>query len=694
VTTYVIKYGALPPTGASADALNLQIRLALAYRRVLQGLAIELHVKKNEVEARLSVVGEINAEIAEKEKQRDELRAEAKRTRALKRGRPAQPDVKMEVKRIEAEIRVLKDRRKDVRKRFREESKAASDRFKTDLESRVAAAGKLDPKTRGKLKRQLVHEMIGQDQWPVLWRERLRLSQEAHDKMIEARDRSGLLQGTYTAIENSVQAAATDSGKRGKAPGRKPVEAIKIGVQCQGGRTKHLLEIASLPDFDLARPPLVPGSPDHRLFTRACTVAQHSTEEGGRELLRGRSDLLERFARRNERRDACRTTARVRVSSTSRGKPVWCELSIVQHCPLPPDASVRYAYVVKKRSGLRWRYELQLTVAADRSRAPAKRHDAVAVDIGWRRLSSGLVRAGYWSGSDGSRGEILVPRSVEEDLEYVRRLKSVSDLVFNRAIGVLRKMPLPDMTVRRWMDGKQVDRPIQEEVRYAYLWRAHKKLDRLVREMVGGSARTDLWSAWKTERLRKKLDLMPTEEEAQDFAGSSWELFYLCCWVHKDRHLIQWEADHRRRALARRLDSFRKDAARLAARYDVLILEGGDTVGGLMDLRKFVRRAEAEDAETKADDASRSQRFRVAPGEARESLIHAFGGFSAYTPEHTTHRCNNCGKCCVWDQEKEVNHVCEHCGVEWDQDYNAAQNLLFLFEEDGGKGEARIGCES
>ena len=44
--------------------------------------------------------------------------------------------------------------------------------------------------------------------------------------------------------------------------------------------------------------------------------------------------------------------------------------------------------------------------------------------------------------------------------------------------------------------------------------------------------------------------------------------------------------------------------------------------------------------------------------------------------EYTTATCHVCGTAEVWDQAAHVMHRCGQCGALWDQDHNAAINLL------------------
>jgi hypothetical protein len=216
----------------------------------------------------------------------------------------------------------------------------------------------------------------------------------------------------------------------------------------------------------------------------------------------------------------------------------------------------------------------------------------------------------------------------------------------------------------------------QEMLRHAAQWKRHGKLVR-VATVVSDYTDSD-WEYWSKERKDARLHLMPTVDESREHAGEDWLAWYLYCWTRQDRHLHQWEADERRHALRSRDEIFRVAASRLAARYQTLVLEGtNSTKSGLLNLADLASKAASTEAETKADDAQRAQRVKAAPGECRSALVQAFRGSVEPEPlERTTTECHHCHGLCEWDAARELRHTCEHCGARWDQDANAAKNLL------------------
>ena len=58
---------------------------------------------------------------------------------------------------------------------------------------------------------------------------------------------------------------------------------------------------------------------------------------------------------RGTRRKLARTVIRLRARSENR-KPVWVELPMVMHRPLPPNSEIRMASIIRQRVGRKWRY--------------------------------------------------------------------------------------------------------------------------------------------------------------------------------------------------------------------------------------------------------------------------------------------------------------------------------------------------
>ena len=194
-----------------------------------------------------------------------------------------------------------------------------------------------------------------------------------------------------------------------------------------------------------------------------------------------------------------------------------------------------------------------------------------------------------------------------------------------------------------------------ERTQHAHAWRSPARLVALAR-------------AWKDARF---------EGDGAAFARI-WE------WSggRGDRHLWTWEANQRRGVLARRDDMYAKFAALLCRRYGSVVIEDFDlTAPGI---------GRAPVAEHGTADLGSPHRVLGAPGRLRERIKVTAAregvGVLVLPAVNTTRRCNACGLVRAFPAAEELYHRCSGCGAEWDQDENAARNLLAdaLREHPGG----------
>jgi hypothetical protein len=127
----------------------------------------------------------------------------------------------------------------------------------------------------------------------------------------------------------------------------------------------------------------------------------------------------------------------------------------------------------------------------------------------------------------------------------------------------------------------------KERLLHLHAWRAASKL-----------AAHQIW--WRTHRFNADSKIF-SEVEA---------------WRVQDKHLWEWEANARRKALARRRDSYRVFAAQMSRSHRALVIEK-------LDLAHLAR-VPKSDEERESDGIARSQRFDTAPSELRSALLNAF----------------------------------------------------------------------
>lgn len=322
----------------------------------------------------------------------------------------------------------------------------------------------------------------------------------------------------------------------------------------------------------------------------------------------------------------------LRIGSRDRD-PVWGRWPMVMHRPLPDGALIKWAHVHLRKRGPRDEWSVTLTVELPDSHGrPSPGTGAVAIDIGWRLQDDG-VRVATWCGSDGDRGRLVLTTHLSR-MAKADELRSTRD---ENLVAILAKL-VP--TVLSLAELPTTPDWFRSAVRTIAQWRSQSRLAALAKR-------------WRAARFEGDADAYNAIE----------------AWRYRDFHLWEWESAQRTKTLRHRREVYRVFAAGLAKRYDTLVLED-------FDLRNIARRPEADRSEDD-NDTSRSNRHAVAASALRNVLIQAFAGrVQKLDPKNTTRACHACGSIEKWDQAEEVIHTCSKCGVAWDQDDNAAINLL------------------
>lgn len=527
--------------------------------------------------------------------------------------------------RAEAEAELKAQR---ARTRSRSVTKAQRARVK-DLRKQELAAGRELRAARKDLKED-----------PKAQRKLKEATERATEKRRAARAVNEVFWGTYLIIEAAVdQAAKTTTlwhySKQEKThvPNRLKFRRWRgegsVAVQIQGGGlpvanafacTDRRLQIE-----------LVPFG-DDRLGMRV-----------GRK--RRRHPLQDPTSNRGQRRR--NALVRLRVGSAGRD-PIWAEWPVLMHRPLPRYSVITWAKVTKKRVADNDRWELHLTVKGERE-ALRPRNDvcgvgAVAVDIGWRLFDNGL-RVAYAIDEHGTESEERLIPGVLSGLRKVEDLASIRD----KRLNELQEQLVP--WLKAACRSQVAPEEFRERVKTISQWRPAARFAALLKY-------------WATAR----------------WPGDAFGFDLLNAWRCRDLHLWRWQAHQRDKSLARRKHQYRNYAARMARRYRVLVIEHFN----LADTQKH-HDPEDEKPEIKA---ARQQQRDAACYELRECLVQAFrnrGGKIVRVPAAmTTQRCFGCGCEDRWDAAPQVMHTCVQCGRTWDQDANAARNILQAHREGCG----------
>ena len=333
---------------------------------------------------------------------------------------------------------------------------------------------------------------------------------------------------------------------------------------------------------------------------------------------------------RGDQRRGARTVAHVQVAAAA--DPRWVSLPIVMHREVPAGAVVRTAKLHAWREASHVYYQLQLTVLLpDAPMVPVRAETAVGVDLGWRWQES--VRVAYVARGDGTGGPVTLPNDVPAAFDKSASLRSIRDRNFDDARRDLAE----------WMASHDAPDWLREMTSHLAQWRAAAKL-------------ASVAIAWRDRR----------------FAGDRGVFKAVEAWRKQDKHLWEWEHNGRRKALARREQGYRTWAAEIARSASLVVLED-------FDLRQVARKPPVEE-QGDHDDLARSQRIAAAPGVLRSALVDACRSRGVrvvlVAPAFTTLRGEPCGAVPHGDAARYLSHRCPACGAIWDQDANAAANIL------------------
>jgi hypothetical protein len=327
---------------------------------------------------------------------------------------------------------------------------------------------------------------------------------------------------------------------------------------------------------------------------------------------------------------------RMRVGGT-RKDPLYAEWPLllsggngrenpITHRPIPDDAIVKRVTVHRRRVGTRFVWRLLVSYEA-------------------QSLVEGGLRIAYLVDNRGEHRELVLPDAppkrenrkgpragVLARLEHADSIRAIRDKRFDEFRPQLAKWLL------------QGDRPdwLKQATRGLVQWKSTRRLVRVVYR-------------WRGNR----------------FAGDEAMFAEAEAWLRKERHLYEWECSERQRAVDLRKDIYRRWAKELTERYSTIVIEDFN----LKDVKDKPKPEEPPD-----ERGAREHMHVAAVGDFRVFLKNAAARrgceIKKRPAENTTKKCNVCDGICEWDQALELNHTCEHCGERWDQDANAAINLL------------------
>jgi len=314
--------------------------------------------------------------------------------------------------------------------------------------------------------------------------------------------------------------------------------------------------------------------------------------------------------------------------------PVWASWPMILHRPLPEGALIKWAKVKRERivGKARWRWSLHLTID-EPEQEPRCGEGTVAVDVGWRKTETGM-RVGYWQDDSGDHNSINIDHEILDRLRKVDELESIRKRNMNAAKSQLRAWLATWEEVPDWM---------REASRHMHAWRSQNRLAGLALH-------------WRQNRWEGDN---PGYEDLED-------------WRKQDKHLWAWQDNLRGKVLRRRREVYRVAAARLAERYDTVVLTD-------FDLRDTQRHP--SDTSTREEiDAVKWQQKAAACSVLRGCIRNAFtsrgGRIVEVEAKLMSRTCHGCGHDGEWAKPEELEHTCQGCGETWDRDVNSTTNML------------------
>jgi ribosomal protein S27E len=345
----------------------------------------------------------------------------------------------------------------------------------------------------------------------------------------------------------------------------------------------------------------------------------------------------------------------------------WIRFPLTHHRRMPADAEILWAYIHRWRIGIHYEWRVQLTIESETFHRPVQPLAAggtCAIDIGWRRIFDPTgkqigLRVAYLVDEYGTEREIRAPDGLWEKLAKIYSLAQIR----SRELNAIR-----DRLVA-WIGTREMPAWFTDRARGLPQWRAPRKLQRLV-------------DTWQREENRFDAGGAP---QIQDDAEM---LAVLQAWAKQDRHLGSWEAHMRDRTIANRREQWRRVAMELARTYQTILVEDGlcrsegrEGQMKIVDIEGWDK-LPPEEGDPHEGREQRRQARMAAPGELRLAIAQATHKTASTVIDVARGKKSTCE--CAWcghvqvhaDFAAAIEIQCEGCGRTWDQDANAARNLL------------------
>ena len=362
----------------------------------------------------------------------------------------------------------------------------------------------------------------------------------------------------------------------------------------------------------------------------------------------------ERGLTKGQRKYHQRTRLRFRTGHEGRA-PHWAEFPMIMHRPFPDHASVCRVAITCKKVGPReiWSVQFSLKIPDSGELPLPETPKGVGIDWGWRKKPGEGYRVAYWADTEGDRGEFILPLSVITKIEHANSIRGTRD----KNLDVLKARLMEDLKGKR----DQLSPELRDRVKALHQWKSPRRFATLWFKHGGELPLSD---EGDTEAFR-------ADKHTARYCN------YFEAWLHRDRHLWQYEAGARRSAYAHRNWLYQNWAVKLASKYDVLSLEN-IKLPNLAKTPPPENKAHIPNSLAAMKNASARQRSWAAVGTLRGFVIKA--GVSA---KKTVVKADAKNTSCIHhacglkvNVGAQLHPTCPHCEVIFDRDHNAAMNIL------------------
>lgn len=307
---------------------------------------------------------------------------------------------------------------------------------------------------------------------------------------------------------------------------------------------------------------------------------------------------------------------------------------IIYNRPLPEGfCRIQNVVVTRRRVATRWRYAVVFTCLIDTPPSVSPSEASCGINLGFRTTSAGLRVATIHAKQYTYR--LQLSNAWMSHMDALEVLHQERDKARNQIHAVLKA---------HWPE-----RPANIPEEFG------ERLENLVKaQQISTASLASIAICW-----RKYPDWWPAMFQRLE------------SWRSADKKQFEREANDREHMMLVRREQYRLFARDLAQRFGLIRI-------GKIDLRSMAVLETADGAENKLHQRARRNRTRASLYLLQceiEKQAAKFGSRVEYIGGATTTPCHQCGDRCAVSKEN-VMHVCEHCGAVWDQDENAARNIL------------------